>query len=102
MSIYVVTAVRRDPVTGEISRVRWGMADPAVNGWAAREVEADAIDVVDAIMAGDTVTTLHAVSGGHVPGKDVRVEDQPNGIEVLRSADSDDVKHLGLEDLPQF
>lgn len=102
MSFYVINAVRRNPDSGEVTYVRWGMADPQANGWSARLVDASAEDVIDAIEAGDTVTTHHAVAGGHVPGRNVRVEVQANGVEVLRSADSDDPKLLGLEDLPTF
>ncbi|WP_286898835.1 carbohydrate isomerase [Achromobacter sp. UBA2119] len=102
MSIYVITAVRRNPETGNVTRVLWGMADPDANGWNSPQIEADAMEAVDAIMSGDTVTTRHASGGLHVAGRDVRVEVQADGVEVLRSEASDDVNLRGLEDLPEF
>ncbi|MBD9476459.1 hypothetical protein IB268_26345 [Achromobacter sp. ACM01] len=102
MSIYVISAVRRDSMSDEVSHVRWAQVDAQGGGLIGAVVEADAIDVVDEIQAGNEVFTWHTVGGTEIRGRAVRVEALGNGNEVLRTDEADQRHTLGLEDLPKF
>ncbi|WP_334166293.1 hypothetical protein [Achromobacter mucicolens] len=102
MSIYVVTAVRRDPVTGEISRLSWAQVDAQGGGRIPPSEEVDAILAVDEIEAGNDVVTWHGAGEAGQRGRALRIEVQGNAVEVLRDDPADGRYRLGLEDLPQF
>lgn len=72
--VYLVESVRYGH-DGDVRAVRWGRCDTAANEWLPGfPLEADVLDVVDALMSGDVVFSRLANGGAGprlkvVPGK---------------------------------
>jgi len=67
--IRMIEAVRRG-ADDDVRAVRWGFVDTLANAWLPNSPsEAEVVEVVDAVMAGDTVWTRLATGA---PGPKVR------------------------------
>ena len=52
MSLYVIVAVRKEPLSGHVAYVRWGQAERGVPGWVSEPVTAAASEVIELIRQG--------------------------------------------------
>jgi hypothetical protein len=102
MAVFVITAIRRDLENHRVTHVRWGRANASNNSWEFTPREAPVIDVVDALMRDDTVTTVFKNDAGWTPGEDVRVVVYEHGLEGIESVDSIVPGKKTLNDLPIF
>ncbi|WAI80829.1 MULTISPECIES: carbohydrate isomerase [Achromobacter] len=102
MSFYVIVAVRKEPVSGHITYVRWGQAERGVPGWVTEPGTASASEVIDAIKAGVDVETAISVDGTSVALRPVRVLVADDGRELLASVPAPSSTLHTLFDLPEF
>ncbi|WP_454669282.1 carbohydrate isomerase [Achromobacter kerstersii] len=102
MSLYVIVAVRKEPVSGQIAYVRWGQAEPGVPGWVTEPVTAAASEVIDVIKDGMDVETAISVDGMRVALRPVRVLVDGDGREHLASVPVPSSTLHTLFDLPEF
>ena len=63
MSLYVIVAVRKEPLSGHVAYVRWGQAERGVPGWVSEPVTAAASEVIELIRQGAEVETAFSVEG---------------------------------------
>ncbi|MGE6918512.1 carbohydrate isomerase [Achromobacter kerstersii] len=102
MSLYVIVAVRKEPVSGQIAYVRWGQAERGVPGWVTEPVTAAASEVIDVIKDGVDVETAISVDGMRVALRPVRVLVDGDGREHLASVPVPSSTLHTLFDLPEF
>lgn len=100
--IHVIEAVHIDGRSGQVSRVRWGLADTETNTWRTGPAEADVIEVVDKVMAGTDVWTTIPVGGGKAPGPKVRAYGGRNGFESIKFWNETDDHGRTIEDMARF
>ena len=99
--IRVVNGVRYSDDDSRVTHVRWGIVDTDRNEWIEGPDEAEVIDVVDALMAGQEVWTIYAEGSQTVPGPRLRTagdSEESEGIETHPGPDH----HRSLRDLPRF
>jgi hypothetical protein len=102
MSLYVIVAVRKEPVSGHIAYVRWGQAVRGVPGWVTEPMTAAASEVIDLIKDGADVETAVSVDGLTVASRAVRVLVDDDGREHLASVPVPSSTLHTLFDLPEF
>lgn len=102
MSLYVIVAVRKEPVSGHIAYVRWGQAVRGVPGWVTEPMTAAASEVIDVIKDGADVETAVSVDGLTVASRAVRVLVDDDGREHLASVPVPSSTLHTLFDLPEF
>ncbi|KRC85801.1 hypothetical protein D3C87_375310 [compost metagenome] len=102
MSLYVIVAVRKEPVSGHIAYVRWGQAVRGVPGWVTEPMTAAASEVIESIKDGAEVETAVSVDGLTVASRAVRVLTDDNGREHLASVPVPSSTLHTLFDLPEF
>ena len=91
MSLYVIVAVRKEPVSGHVAYVRWGQAERGVPGWVTEPVTAAASEVIELIKDGVSVAS-----------RPVRILVDDDGREHLVSAPMPSSTLHTLFDLPEF
>jgi hypothetical protein len=99
--IRVVNGVRYSGDGSRLTHVRWGVVDTERNEWIEGPAEADVVDVIDALAAGNEVWTIYTMHGRTVPGPRLRTvgdSDATEGIETHPAPDD----HRTLRDLPTF
>ncbi|CAB3717918.1 hypothetical protein LMG3458_03700 [Achromobacter deleyi] len=102
MSFYAIVAVRKEPVSGHVAYVRWGLAERGVPGWVSDPVTAAASEVIEAIKAGADVETMISVDGLSVASRPVRVLVDDDGREHLASVPAPSSTLHTVFDLPEF
>ncbi|MBC9903413.1 MULTISPECIES: hypothetical protein [Achromobacter] len=102
MSLYVIVAVRKEPVSGHVAYVRWGQAERGIPGWVTEPVTAAASEVIEAIKDGVEVETAISQDGMSVALRPVRVLVDDDGREHLASAPVPSSTLYTLFDLPEF
>ncbi|QVQ27555.1 carbohydrate isomerase [Achromobacter deleyi] len=102
MSLYVIVAVRKEPVSGHIAYVRWGQAVRGVPGWVTEPMTAAASEVIELIKEGADVETAVSVDGLTVASRAVRVLVDDDGREHLASVPVPSSTLHTLFDLPEF
>lgn len=102
MSLYVIVAVRKEPLSGHVAYVRWGQAERGVPGWVSEPVTAATSEVIELIRQGAEVETAFSVEGTSVASRPVRVLTDDEGRERLASAPAPSSTLHTLFDLPEF
>lgn len=102
MSLFVIVAVRKEPVSGRIAYVRWGQAERGVPGWVTDPVTAAASEVIEVIKEGAEVESAISVDGMSVAARPVRVLVDEVGREHLASVPVPSSTLHTLFDLPEF
>ena len=102
MSLYVIVAVRKEPVSGQVAYVRWGQAVRGVPGWVTEPMTAAASEVIEVIKDGAEVETAISVDGLTVASRAVRVLVDEVGREHLASVPVPSSTLHTLFDLPEF
>lgn len=97
MAFYGITAVRLN-AKGRIEKVRWRRIDGAANN----ETVVEAHEVANALACGDTVTTIHGMPGGTVPGANAKYVVFEQGNEGIETLNPDSHPGRTLLDLPRF
>ncbi|RYX90158.1 MAG: hypothetical protein EOO28_30530 [Comamonadaceae bacterium] len=69
----LIDAVRLAPGGSRITHVRWGIREDGSHAWFREPSTTPVIEVVDRILAGDTVYALAAGGDASRPGPPVRV-----------------------------
>ena len=83
MSMYAIDAIRMNPRSGQVERVRWGKVDLALKHWELEPEESDVSEVVRKIQAGAEVRSTFQVGGFTVIGPKLEVSPSGQGIEVV-------------------
>lgn len=101
MGIKVITAVRLDH-KGRVDKVLWQPADGGRNEFTAPAVEADRLDVVDAITAKDEVFAQHEPEPGRRVVYPVAVTADKDGNEWLEVVGAGEQGRPPLSHWPKF
>jgi hypothetical protein len=102
MAVHAITAVRMDGSSQRVTHVLWGQVSVSGEQFEVAPHAAPVIEVIDALVKGDTVVTVFPLDGQRVAGPEVRhVVDEAGreGIEMV-VAGSDAVRTLA--DLPRL
>ncbi|KOF54163.1 MULTISPECIES: hypothetical protein [unclassified Achromobacter] len=100
-SLYVIVAVRKEPISGHVAYVRVGQAERGAPGWISEPVTAAASEVIDLIKQGMDVETAFS-EGVTVARRAVRVLVDDDGCERLVSAPAPSSTLHTVFDLPEF
>jgi hypothetical protein len=100
MSAHAISAVRLDDKSGHVLRVRWARLNAFSDHYEGDVHEADVVNVIGALDAGEDVFLVFRIEGQNVRGPQVKTEPGKAGHVYLKTVDLQVGR--GLKDLPRF